>query len=145
MNTQEFYRNLVELESVIKSKGLSRATAQGHVNWVGEEVAITLYAGEPYDEKGYWHSERTFEGALAQTEDLLRNAFSWVHELPDAESRAIELMIQKLNKLAGNLPKGSTDIARAAWAEIHGMLMAKAERLAKNGLPSPNRIAELRA
>jgi len=144
MDLQAFYQNLVELESVIKSKGL-RATATGHVAWFGDEMTVRVAASEPVDEKGYWKSERDFVGALSETDTLLRNAFSWAHAVPNAEDRAIELMVQKLNKLAGELPKGSTDIARAAWAEIHAMLVNKAERLAKNGLPSPNRIAELRA
>lgn len=144
MQLAEFYQNIVELESVIESKGL-RATATGHVNWVGDQVSVALVAAEPFDDKGYWHSEKTIDGTLEDAGETLRKAFEWAHALPNEEDRAIELMIQKLNKLAGELPKGSTDIAQAAWKEVHAMLVNKAERIAKNGLPSPNRIAELRA
>lgn len=144
MDLKEFYSCIIELESIIKNKGL-RPSVQGHFNWIGDEITITASAAEPYDEKGYWHSERNFAGNLDQAEELLQSTTSWVHALPGTEDRAIELMVQKLNKLASELPKGSTDIAAAAWKEVHAMLVNKAERIAKNGLPSPNRIAELRA
>ena len=144
MNLHELYSTLISLESVIKNKGL-RPSVQAHFNWIGDEITITASAAEAYDDKGHWHSERNFEGKLTQAEELLQSTTSWVHALPGAEDRAIELMVQKLNKLASELPKGSTDIAAAAWKEVHAMLVNKAERIAKNGLPSPNRIAELRA
>lgn len=144
MELREFYNELQKIESIISNKGL-KPTVQGFVNWIGDELAVQVTAAEDYDVKGYWHNERQFAGKPEDATDLLRDAYAWVHALPDAESRTIELMIQKLNKLAGELPEGSSDIACAAWREIHQMLMNKAERLAKNGLPSPNRISELRA
>ena len=144
MDLTKFYSELQDLERIIRDKGL-KPTVHGFVCWLGDEVVVSVTAAETYDEKGYWHSERGFGGKLGDVADLLRSAFEFVHALPSAEDRAIELMVQKLNKLASELPKGSTDIAAAAWKEVHAMLVNKAERIAKNGLPSPNRIAELRA
>jgi hypothetical protein len=144
MDIEIFYSELQDLERIIRDKGL-KPTVHGFFFWIGDEIAIQVTAAETYDEKGYWHSERHFGGKLGDVADLLRNAFEFVHALPGAEDRAIELMVQKLNKLASELPKGSTDIAAAAWKEVHTMLVSKAERIAKNGLPSPQRISVLQA
>lgn len=144
MELRQFYTELQEIESIVRRKGLN-AAARGHVNWFGDEVSVEITAAEPFDDKGHWSRTREFVGTPQEMTTVLRDAYDWSHALPEAEDRAIELMIQKLNKLAGELPKGSTDIARAAWAEVHAMLIGKAKRLAENGLPSPNRISELRA
>jgi hypothetical protein len=144
MNITEFHAAVVRIEGMVESKGLHGYTA-GHVNWFGDQVSISVRAHESVDDKGYWKSEREFTGAIEDAATFVREAQQWVYALPNAEDRAIELMIQKLNKLAGELPKGSTDIAQAAWGEVHTMLMAKAESLAKNGLPSPARISQISA
>lgn len=144
MDLIEFHAELKKLEESIKAQGLN-ADVRGHVHWCGEEMSIEVTASEPYDDKGFWRSEREFPGSPGKSDEILAEARQWVLALPNAEDRAAELIIQKLNKLAGELPKGGSDIARAAWAEVHKMLVAKAGHLAKNGLPSPARIQQINA
>lgn len=142
MDISELHDECRQIEQIIKSRAL-RAECYVRMNQYGEPLAVVVSAREAYDEKGYWSSEREFTGETKDAARLIREARDWVAALPSEEDRAIELMIQKLNKLAGELPKGSNDIAQTAWAEIHRMLTAKAETLAKNGLPSPARIQQI--
>ena len=52
-------------------------------------------------------------------------------------------MIRRLNEIADKLPEGGNEFAVQAWDEFRKLLLTKAERIAKNGLPSPSRIADL--
>jgi len=144
MDTNELYSGLKRIEASIESRGL-RANVRAHFNWCGDPISIGVEAKESADANGAWSSERRFRGTTNEVHRLLDDASSWVSKLPGAEDRALELMIRKLNELAGQLPKGSGELAQAAWREIHNMLTAKAEQLAKNGLPSPDRISKLSA
>lgn len=142
MELIEFYGELKKLEDEIQTRGLV-PTVDGRVNWCGERLAIQVRAAEPFDANGNWSSEREFDGSPEEVEAVIQEARGWIAALPSEEDRIIELMIQKLNMLAGQFPKGGSDIAQTVWKEIHSMLMAKAEALAKNGLPSPARIQQL--
>lgn len=144
MKIEELHRSLERLEGQIRAKGL-QPEARAYVNWIGCEVQIHVVASERFDEKGFWQTSRSFEGDSTEIDRIVREANEWVAVLPNEEDRAIEFLIQKINKLAGELPKGGTEIAQMAWQEIHRMLIAKAEQIAKNGLPSPARIQQLDA
>lgn len=143
MDLREFHRELKEIEQDIEARGLN-ATVEARINYCGDQIAITVGANEPYDANGYWSSSRDFDATPGAADMALEEARSWVMGLPSAEDRAIEMMLKKLNLLAEQLPKGGNEIAQVVWAEIHKMLMAKADQLAKNGLPSPARIQQIK-
>lgn len=144
MELQEFYSGLMNLEARIHELGL-HGSVVGRMNWYGDSVNIEVTGREPIDANGNWTRTRRFSGAPSECERLITEAEEWIAAIPSPEDRAIDTMIKKLNQLAESLPKGGNDIARAAWEEIHKMLIAKAEQLARNGLPSPARISEVKA
>ena len=142
MDVKHFHGELVAITKAIRARGL-QGDAHAYVNWLGSEMEIEVTAHEPYDAKGSWKSGKSFTGNPANAETMIANAHAWVNDLPGEEDRACELIIRKLTEFTDNLPSGHSDVAQAAFAEIHKMLVAKAERLSKNGLPSPNRITKL--
>lgn len=144
MDLKEFHGELKKVEARIIDSGLIPEVV-AHFNWVGEEIAIIVGACERFEKNGRWTSSREFAGSPDNVEKLLDDVNAWVSALPSAEDRAIEFMIRKLHEISEQLPEGGSDVAKAAWKEIHNMLMAKAEHLAKNGLPSPARITEISA
>ena len=144
MNIDALHTELKDIERTIRANQLEPSVC-AHINWCGDEIDITIRAAEKYDVNGFWKTEKSFCGNIDDAEALLSGARSFARALPSAEDRTIELLIQKLTKLASELPKGSTDIAQAAWAEIHAMMIGKAERLAKGALPGPVRIASITA
>lgn len=142
MNIQDFHERLKKIETMIESKGVS-GEAYLFINWLGDEIRLTVVASEPWDENGHWKREKHFDGKNHEAERLLSEAEAWAYVVPGEEDRTIELMIQKLNEIADKLPKGSSAIAMRAWEEVHNMLMARAGSLAKNGLPSPVTISNI--
>ncbi len=143
MNIEEFYNRLTSIQEIVESKGLSGET-YAHINWIGDEVRVTVVASDAWEADGnYWHKEKSFDGGRTSEEKILDEAATWAYSLPNEEDRVIELMIQKLNELADKLPKGTSEIAMAAWEEIFNMLKTRAESISKNGLPSPSSISNL--
>lgn len=141
MNLEQLHNELIKLETAIKSKGLT-GEAHAHVNWFGSTYEIQVYAHEAYDKNGYWKTEKSFEGE--DINDCFDRASAFVYALPLEEDRATEMLVRKLTELASELPKGGNEIMAEAWKDVHAMLIAKAERIAKNGLPSPTRIQEIK-
>ena len=142
MDIKELHAAMDEITQSLRVRGL-KGNAHCFVNWLGEEVRVGIDAREGPDIEKDWHASKNFVGSPDDIDSLVEQARAWAAQLPDADDRAAELMARKLNEMAGKLPDGNTDIARAAWAEIHRMLISKAERIARNGLPSPSRISEL--
>lgn len=138
----EFHDELIKIEEIIKSKGLEGAAA-GHINWIGDEVEIRLRANEKFDVNGYWSRESGFVERKGEELVLLAKAGAWAYNLPNEEGRAIEFMLQELNKLAEKLPKGHGEIAARAWEEVSGMILAHAESIASHGLPSSTSITNV--
>lgn len=142
MDVKHFHGELVGITKAIRARSL-QGDACAHINWVGDELEIAVSAQEPFDAKGHWKLGRSFTGEPTDAAAMIADANAWVNALPDEEDRACELIIRKLTEFADNLPNGNSDVSQAAFVEIHKMLIAKAERLSKNGLPSPNRITKL--
>ena len=140
MDIQELHDQVVALQETIDSKNL-QGRVSAHVNWVGDEFEVRLSASEEYDSNGYWKREIDFPGNCTDAELLLAKATSWAYNLPNEEDRAIEFMIQQLNKVVEKLPKGNTEASARAWSEITKMLMDRAEQLGQTGLPSPTSIS----
>lgn len=142
MNITELHERLKEIEKVVESKGiLGKACA--HVNWLGDEFEVAVEAYEEYDKNGYWRREKRFTGQIHEEDKTLLEAEGWAYALPGEEDRVIEFAIQKLNEIVEKLPKGHTEVAIRAWEEISKMLAARAEGLAKSGLPSPLSIRDI--
>ncbi len=144
MNIEEFYNELTSIQEVVKSKGLN-GEAFAYINWLGDEIRVTVKAGEDWAaDNDYWHKEKHFDGGRTAERKLLDEAMTWAYSLPNEEDRVIEFMIQKLNELADKLPKGTSEIAMAAWEEIFNMLKKRAESISKSGLPSPVTISDVK-
>ncbi len=143
MNIEEFYNELTSIQKIVESKGLEGGT-YAHVNWLGDEIRVTVEAHETWSASGFWKKEKHFDGGRTAERKLLDEATTWAYSLPNEEDRVIELMIQKLNELADRLPKGTSEIAMAAWEEIFNMLKTRAESVSKNGLPSPVTISDVK-
>jgi len=141
MDITELYDECRQIEQIIEQRGLI-AHCRAGIHAFGDELCIDVSAREEIHENGYWSSERSFAGRKDEAERLVREAGEWASQIPGEEDRAVEMMIKKLNELASKLPKGHGEIAQTAWSEIHRMLMAKADTLALNGLPSPARIKQ---
>ena len=143
MSLTDFYEELKVLEDSIKLHGLN-PEVYAHINWVGDAISIKCKASEPYKvDDGYWHGEKNLYGTIEEVPVLLSQARQWCNKLPSEEDRAIEIMVRKLTQIADSLPEGSSDVARAMWMEIKHMILGKAERISKNGLPPPNRVTQL--
>lgn len=142
MNIEEFYSELVSVQKIVESKGLI-GRADGHVNWFGSKLEVRVVAREESSNKDYWRREKSFKGPIISVKGLLEEAASWAYSIPNEEDRVIELMIQKLNQIADELPKGTSEIAMVAWEEIFNMLKKRAESISKNGLPSPVTISSM--
>lgn len=142
MQVTDLHTALVQMTAEIEARGL-HGYAQCQLNWFGTEIQIDVTAREDVDPNGYWQSEKSFKSRIDDADEALTDARAWIAGLPDQEARAIELMVRKLNELADKLPKGGNDIARTAWEEIGRMLLARADRISKNGLSSPERISQL--
>ncbi len=142
MNIQELYERLEGIKAVIKSKGVS-GSAYTHVNWLGDEIRVTVEASDEYDKNGYWRREKHFSGKKREAEKLIFEAEGWAYAIPNEEDRVTEFAIQKLNEIVEKLPEGHSEIAIRAWEGIHKMLEARAQALAKNGLPSPTSISNI--
>lgn len=142
MDIEQFHESLAALTALIKQRGLN-GDAHAYVNWLGDELRVVVEARENADANGRWSAERNFNGTPSEATDLIAQARAWIAALPSEEDRAIELIVRKLNEMAALLPKGHTDVTAAAWAEIYQILKSKADRIAKNGLPSPARVTNL--
>lgn len=142
LTVEEFHNRIVGIESIIKSKNLG-ADVTGYVNFVGDELYLSVHASEEYDSNGYWKREISLNGQKTEIEDLLRQASTWAYGLPNEEDRGIEFMIQQLNKLAETLPKGQSEVVQKAWEDIGKMLLDCAEHLGKSGLPSPTSVSSI--
>ncbi len=143
MNVEEFYDELRSIQEIVESKDIS-GEVYAHINWIGDEIRITVEAKEAWQaDDAYWHREKSFDGGRTSGEKILNEAREWAYSLPNKEDRVIELMIQKLNQIADKLPKGTSEIAMAAWQEIFNMMKKKAESISKNGLPSPMTISDI--
>ena len=139
---EDFHDEIIKIQAIIESKNLD-GEVNGYVNWIGDELDISLSAREEYDSNGYWKREVRFSGLKTEASELLDKAQVWAYNLPHTDDRAIEFMIQQLNKLVEKLPRGHSEASVAAWEEIAKMLLARAESIAKNGLPSPASISSV--
>lgn len=144
MNVEQLHDELSAITKAIHARGLD-GHAHAHINWFGDEFLIEVGANEPFDANGHWTAAQSFSGKPSEATDLISRAHAWAGAIPSEEDRACELIIRKLTEFADKLPEGNSEIAQAAFVEIHKMLIAKAERLSKNGLPSPNRVNKLEA
>ncbi len=140
MDAQDIHDKVKDIEEIIESKNL-RGSVSAYIHWCGDEFDVRLSASEGYDSNGYWSRETNLSGTCAEAELLLAKATTWAYNIPNEEDRAIEFMIQQLNKLVEKLPKGSTQAAVEAWDEVRKMILARAESLAQSGLPSPASIS----
>ena len=98
---QDFYDAIVNIQAIITSKDIN-GTVSGYVNYIGDELEIKLTASEAYDSNGYWSKEIRFSGLKTEASKLLVKAEAWAYNLPNEDDRAIEFMIQQLNKLIEN-------------------------------------------
>ncbi len=143
LTVEAFHDGLLKISAIIRSKGLG-GEAIGRINYIGDEIDLQVNASEDYDVNGYWMRENSFRGSKTDEFKLLAQAHSWAYNLPNEEDRTIEFMIQQLNLLVEKLPKGQSQAALQAWEEIGKMLLSRAASLAKNGLPSPASISNIK-
>lgn len=139
---QDFHDAIVNIQDIITSKDIN-GMVSGYVNYIGDELEIKLTASEAYNSNGYWSREIRISGLKTEASELLVKAEAWAYNLPNEDDRAIEFMVQRLNKLVDKLPRGHGLSAVKAWEEISKMLLDRAEHLSKHGLPSPESISSV--
>lgn len=143
MDMQMFYNELKTMESSLKTRELSEARVDAHINWVGDPITIniTAYDGRIYDKK--WElREACLSDKIENLEDLLVKAKKKVASVPSKDERQLHMMIQQLEKLSGMAETASGQASpemREAWDMYAKYLRKQANHISKNGLPNPNK------
>lgn len=143
MDVEQLHAHIVRLEKMAKTK-VPVAEVVCRMNWVGEQLSITVHVAERGDANSTWSREKEFTGEPNEAERVVREVELFVYNIPDERERAIEMLTHHLTEIAAKLPKSDNDIAAKAWAEIHNLLMEKVKSISKNGLPSPDRVSSLK-
>lgn len=137
MDVDSLFEFALQITERINTHSNLKGYCRVYINYYGDKLVIEVSASEPYSVEGYWSRSKAFTLERNNYKWLESEVETWVATIPSEEDRLAEVMVQKLVKLADQLPKGSSEIAQTAWKSVHDMLLQKAKKIGKNALVSP--------